>query len=1165
MKTFKTKLLAIVTLLCSIAASAHDIKGVVSLNLEQNDEEISEVTDLMPEFPGGTTELMKWLSNNVKYPTISFDAGIQGTVITRFVVDKDGSIVDPFVLYGVDPYLEKEAIRVVKAMPKWKPGEQGGEPVRVAFTLPIQFKLSLPGSIFEIEGNTYEIRWNNKSTVELTKGTNTESVSIPESVTYNGKTYAVTGIRNDAFRNCVNLTSLIIPKSIISIGESAFCSCSSLTSINVDKANTVFNSRDNCNAIIQTKSNTLVLGCKTTVIPNNVTSIGTNAFYGRDVTSVKIPESVTNIGRYAFGGFNRSAFTIPNSVTSIGIGAFVTSGLTSITIPENVTSIGEYAFGGCFDLKTITFNCKEIGYRIGSSLPSVTKEVLFGNSVKSIGHEAFRYCSNLTSVNIPDNVTKLDTRAFADCMNLASVNIAEGVKEIGYAAFYNCPNLTSVTIPNSATNVGEWAFGACSSLTSVSLPNALSKICTATFYECTGLTSVEIPNSVKEIGEWAFGACSSLTSVSLPNALSKICTATFYECTGLTSVEIPNSVKEIGGWAFDNCSSLTSVEIPNSVEKMDTSAFRLCTALTSVKLSENLKKVSPWNFAYCSKLQTIEIPNSVTEIGTSAFGLCSELTNVSIGNSVTTIGDYAFEVCNNLANINLGNAITNIGQGAFDGCHSLTSITIPKSVTKIGSFPFAYCSSLANLTVEEGNTVYDSRNNCNALIETATNKLISGCKNTVIPNTVTSIGIYAFGNCSGLTELNLPNSITNIEERAFNDCYNLKNISLPNSVKTIGNYAFSNCTELTDITIPNSITNIEEGLFKGCFNLSKMNIPNSVTEIEDYAFYGCWNLTDVTVSNSLTSIGDSVFYQTPWFENLPDGIIYLGKVLYDYIGEMPADTSIDVMDGITTINNDAFKDYTGLVSITVPSSLEKIEDNAFEGCVNLKTVINLSKLGFTKGYPFDGYIAYYATNLMNVDGKVGDFLFTENKEVNKLSYYLGNKSDLTLPMDYKGGNYEIANNVFYRNEKLEKVSIPNAVTKIEMSAFEGCINLTEVYIGSGMKEIVDMAFFECYNLKTITVAATTPPTLSEYEFDETAYQTIIVRVPQGSLAAYKADDVWKNFWNIEEYDATGIGKTLTDTSAAAAPIYNLQGTLMKDVENLPSGIYIQGGKKFRVK
>lgn len=1099
MKTFKTKLLAIVTLLCSIAASAHDFEvDVVPLNLEQNDEKISEVTDLMPEFPGGTTELMKWLSNNVKYPTISFENAIQGTVITRFVVDKDGSIVDPFVLYGVDPYLEKEAIRVVKSMPKWKPGEQGGEPVRVAFTLPIQFKLSLPGSdenIFEIEGNTYEIWWYSKSAVELTKGTNTESVSIPESVTYNGKTYAVTGIRNDAFRNYGNLVSLIIPKSITSIGESAFCNCSSLTSINVDKANTVFNSRDNCNAIIQTKSNTLVLGCKTTVIPNNVTSIGTNAFYGRDVTSVKIPESVTNIGRYAFGGFNRSAFTIPNSVTSIGIGAFVTSGLTSITIPENVTSIGEYAFGGCFDLKTITFNCKEIGYRIGSSLPSVTKELIFGNSVKSIGYEAFRYCSNLTSINIPDNVTKLDTRAFADCMNLTSVNIAEGVTEIGYGAFYNCPNLASVTIPNSATNVGEWAFE----------------------------------------------KCSSLTTVSLPNTLSKISKGTFYECTGLTSVEIPNSVKEIGGWAFDNCSSLTSVEIPNSVEKMDTSAFRLCTALTSVKLSENLKKVSPWNFAYCSKLQTIEIPNSVTEIGTSAFGLCSELTNVSIGNSVTTIGDCAFEGCYNLANINLGNAITNIGSGIFNGCHSLTSITIPKSVTSIGYFPFAYCSSLANLTVEEGNPVYDSRNNCNAIIAKQYNKLISGCKNTVIPNTVTSIGSNAFAGCTGLKEF-----------------------EIPNSVKTIGNYAFNGCKELTDITIPNSITNIEEGLFKGCFNLSKMNIPNSVTEIEDYAFYDCWNLTDVTVSNSLTSIGDSVFYQTPWFENLPDGIIYLGKVLYDYIGEMPAGTSIDVMDGITTINNDAFKDYTGLVSITVPSSLEKIEDNAFEGCVNLKTVINLSKLGFTKGYPFDGYIAYYATNLMNVDGKVGDFLFTENKEVNKLSYYLGNNSDLTLPMDYKGGNYEIANNVFYRNEKLEKVSIPNAVTKIEMSAFEGCINLTEVYIGSGMKEIVDMAFFECYNLKTITVAATTPPTLSEYEFDETAYQTIIVRVPEGSLAAYKADDVWKNFWNIEEYDATGIGKTLIDTSAAAAPIYNLQGTQMKNVENLPSGIYIQGGKKFRV-
>ena len=237
------------------------------------------------------------------------------------------------------------------------------------------------------------------------------------------------------------------------------------------------------------------------------------------------------------------------------------------------------------------------------------------------------------------------------------------------------------------------------------------------------------------------------------------------------------SVTSIGDDAFNRCSSLTGIEIPNSVTSIGQGAF-----------------------VYCSSLTSVEIGNSVTSIGDYAFSNCSSLTSVIIGNSVTSIGEGAFVYCSSLTSIQIPNSVTSIGEWALGYCSSLTSIEIGNSVTSIGNNAFAYCESLTNIVVDYDNAVYESRNGCNAIIETASNTLIAGCKNTIIPNGVTSIGDRAFNGCSSLTSIQIPNSVTSIGDWAFAYCSGLSSIEIPNSVTSIGDRAFYGCSSLTKIT-----------------------------------------------------------------------------------------------------------------------------------------------------------------------------------------------------------------------------------------------------------------------------------------------------------------------------------------------------------------------------
>lgn len=223
-------------------------------------------------------------------------------------------------------------------------------------------------------------------------------------------------------------------------------------------------------------------------------------------------------------------------------------------------------------------------------------------------------------------------------------------------------------------------------------------------------------------------------------------------------------------------------------------------SIKNVIIGDSVTSIGSVAFCNCGKLTSVTIPNSVTSIEEYAFYWCFSLTSVTIPDSVTIIGEGAFLWCTKLASITLSNSVTSIGDNVFLGCSGLTSITIPNNITTIGVKAFSYCSGLQTIIVDGDNTMYDSRNNCNAIIKTATNTLIVGCQNTIIPNSVTSIGERAFDGCSGLGFLTIPNSVTSIGEWAFNDCSGLKSVTIPNSVTSIGMLAFDECSGLTRIT-----------------------------------------------------------------------------------------------------------------------------------------------------------------------------------------------------------------------------------------------------------------------------------------------------------------------------------------------------------------------------
>ncbi len=636
----------------------------------------------------------------------------------------------------------------------------------------------------------------------------------------------------------------------------------------------------------------------------------------------------------------------------------------------------QFSFGGLqYEPTSVVYNYVSVikCFRTTGALTIPSTVVLYGTTytVNSIGSSAFENCSGLTEVTIPESVTSIGSNAFSGCSGLTEITIPNSVTSIYGNAFSGCSGLTEVTIPESVTSIGSSAFSGCSGLTKITLPFTGDKPHTATdqyqypFGYIFGTSSY--PDATETTQEYYGSSTSSTTSTKyyIPTSLKEVVITgssyipygAFYGCSNLTSVTIPESVTSIGSSAFYGCSGLTKITLPFTGDKPHTatdqyqypfgfifgeSSYTSATATTQLYyygsstsswtrttyyIPTSLKEVVitgcshiPYGAFYnCSGLTEVTIGNSVTSIGGKAFSGCSGLTEVTIGNSVTTIGEEAFIGCSGLTEVTIPESVTSIGVGAFKNCSGLTEITIPNSVTSIGSSAFSGCSGLTEVT---------------------------------IPNSVTLIGNYAFDGCSGLTEVTIPNTVTSIGYSAFKGCSGLTEVTIPESVTLIDNYAFSGCSGLTEVTIPNSVTSIGQYAFNGCSGLTEVTIPNSVTSIGNSAFWGCIGLTKIT----LPFVGDKPHTATDQYQ-YPFGYIfgtseYTGgtETTQKYHGSSPIYTTSAkyyiptllkevVITGSSYIPYGAFYGCSKLTSITIPSSVTSVGDEAFSGCSKAKEIV----------------------------------------------------------------------------------------------------------------------------------------------------------------------------------------------------------------------------------
>jgi hypothetical protein len=773
---------------------------------------------------------------------------------------------------------------------------------------------------------------------------------------------------------------------------------------------------------------------------------------------------------------------------------------------------------------------------------------------------------------------------------------------------YNVPwynqqdKVKKVIIEKGVTNVGNFAFGKCVNLTSISIPNSVTTIGQQAFYDCVSLTSVTIPYSVTDIRGYAFSRCSGLTSIivekentkydSRNNCNAIIETQSNTLLVGCKNSIIPNTVTSIGFDAFNGCSNLTSISIPNSITSIGWDAFSGCSSLTSITIPNSVTSIEDGTFSGCSGLTSITIPNSVTSIGVSAFSGCSGLTSVTIPNSVTSIGWEAFRGCSGLTSVTIPNSVTTIGNWAFYECEGLTSVTIPNSVTRIEYGVFSGCSDLTSITVEEENTCYDSRNNCNAIIETKTNTLISGCKNTIIPNSVQKIGDHAFEGCFGLPSFSIPNSVTSIGEDAFWCCYNINSVTIPNSVKNIGKDAFygcdlrsivvekgnayydsrNNCNAIIETesntlirgcqntTIPNSVQRIGENAFHGTHRLTSLTIPNSVTSIGTEAFYGCFGLTDVIIPNSVTSIGYGAFWYCSGLTSItceantpPSCNIFL----YDN-RDIPLYVPANSVDAYKKA--DVWKYFTNIQAIPTTYTLADGElyniDSQFDGC----------DISYTRTFNNTNWQALYIPFSLNYNDWNIDFEIAYINGVRQLDKDDNGTIDETIMDVIKIKSGSTTPNMPYlikaKTTGEKTFSVSNATLYAAEENSLDCSTTIAKYTFTGTYSSIPSETMIANNYYAMgggdLIQSDGSNDLKPYRW----YMKVESRNPSYNVGNAAKSITINVIGNEEEETTTGV-KELRITNDEL-PVYDINGRMVSD-KNLKPGLYIKNGKKFVVK
>ena len=567
----------------------------------------------------------------------------------------------------------------------------------------------------------------------------------------------------------------------------------------------------------------------------------------------------------------------------------------------------------------------------------------------------------------------------------------------------------------------------------------------------------------------------------------------------IKKVIVQDGVTSICNYAFFSCTSLNSITIPNSVTYLGQSIFRECSSLISITIPDGVTSIWDYSFCGCTGLTSITIPDNVTYIGQDAFSGCSNLSSINLPNQLSFIGVAAFMGCSGLTSISFPNSLYEIGNYAFEGCNGLTSIIIPKSVQTIGAGVFASCANLASISVENGNSYFDSRNNCNAIIDSYSNALIMGCKNTVIPSSVTKIGSSAFEGCSGLKSITFHSNLTTIEGYAFNGCTGLTSLNIPSSITSIGSGAFGGC-EIKSLethykTLNNEIISLS--------SLENLVIGAEVTTITINVSYDCLNLTSIIVEsgnpnydsrdncNALIETRTNTLLKGCSNSFIPDGVITIGEGAFF---ECKGLTSINIPNSVTTINRIAFQNCKDVTSIAIGKNVSSIYWGAFAGSSKLTSITVSSE---NQNY--------------NSKNNCNAIIQTSSNTL------IAGCKNTIIP-----DNVTVIAPCAFMQSGFTSITIPNSVVEIWDMAFAGCSALTSMIIPGNVTKIGYQAFAGCTALESMKVMATTPPVADDYYNDQhhEAFDNydIPLYVPEASLEDYKKTSPWNKFSSIIAYD-----------------------------------------------
>ncbi len=977
------------------------------------------------------------------------------------------------------------------------------------------------------------------------------NVTIEESET---PSESRTSIGRHAFYACSSLKNIMFPERVDSIGDRAFYSCTSLESLTLPNSLKSMGTYTfyRCTALEEINYN--VASYPDLPDKNYVFyQAGQNA----DGITVTIGSNVERIPACLFYPYSGSDY-IPKIATvdfvegsvcdSIGDFAFYCcTSLKELTIPNSITYIGKYAFNNCTALEKINYNARlcagftsssNIFYRAGQNAADGTS-VIIGNKVEKIPAYLF-YNTYIKNVEFADNSVcdNIGSYAFQNCDNLDSITTPESLKSIGTYAFAYCGKLENVVINKKAKSIGERAFSSCNALKNITLPDSLEKIENYVFYYCSSLENITTPQNITGIGDYAFNNCKGLKSVTIAEGPTKIGIAAFNNCSAMTSVTLPESLTEIKASAFRSCSSLARVTIPAKLIAIENNVFSACSSLDSITIPENITSIGSSAFSGCSSLTDITIPEGITSIGNGAFNSCTALEKihynaqscadlanrnyvfsyagqsgggitVTIGDKVEKIPAYLFHPYNSFYTPNIkklifppGSVCNGIGDYAFYNCDSLTSVTFPEKLTNIGNYAFYDSNNLKEIIFPENTT----GNETGLTIGNNTFRGCSGLLSITIPENVTSIGNYAFYNCTAVEEINYNaiscgdfSSSNMIFYYAGKNSTNGVSVTVGSKVERIPAYLFNPYNRALYSPLIKSL-DFEEGsacetigsyAFAYCDSLENIIIPENITNIEDYAFYNCTAVKEIKYNAILCGDFSSDNYIFVHSEQNPTNQISItigNKVkkipAYLFCAYKDKDESIyssiikslDFAKGSVceSIGSRSFSRCDSLTSPTFPESLTNIGNSAFYNCSNFSSITipeNVTSIG---NYAFYNCIAVEEINYNAIS--CDDF-----NSFNSIFYYVGKNSTNGVSATIGAKVKRIPAYLFCPNKnasyspniKTFEFTKDNACESIGQYAFGYCSGLTNITLPGSITNIDDYAFYYCSNLEDITFSEST--------------------------------------------------------------------------------------------